>query len=188
MPGIAHAPAVHLAERYSIYCCAGALNRARQASSHLEFHPFDPKTHRSCSTLGKGWATKAFFSDDGSTAMEVALKMAYRLFLVRHKDYDKLLQSEGHKTKVEVITQADCYHGRPMQLFHKNPHSSCCYSFLSSRRYVGSDGYGSAINIQPSKLSSRYSIIVCELVGHKLTVPYPYDVCFDSHSTPGELQ
>ncbi|KIY53797.1 PLP-dependent transferase [Fistulina hepatica ATCC 64428] len=29
---------------------------------------------------GKGWASRAFFSDDGATAMEVALKMALRTF------------------------------------------------------------------------------------------------------------
>ncbi len=107
---MAHTPAVRLAERYSIYCYAAALNKTRQASHRLEFRPYDPEIHRSCSTLGKGWATKAFFSDDGSTAVEVALKMAYRLFSVRHKDSEKLLQSEGHK-KMAVVTQADCYHG-----------------------------------------------------------------------------
>lgn len=28
---------------------------------------------------GKGWASRAFYSDDGSTGMEIALKMAMRL-------------------------------------------------------------------------------------------------------------
>ncbi|KAJ7276666.1 PLP-dependent transferase [Mycena rebaudengoi] len=32
---------------------------------------------------GKGWAARAFFSDDGSTGMEIALKMALRAFTVR---------------------------------------------------------------------------------------------------------
>ncbi|KAJ7621079.1 PLP-dependent transferase [Roridomyces roridus] len=32
---------------------------------------------------GKGWASRVFFSDDGSTGMEVALKMALRAFSVR---------------------------------------------------------------------------------------------------------
>ncbi|KAF7340860.1 PLP-dependent transferase [Mycena sanguinolenta] len=32
---------------------------------------------------GKGWASRVFFSDDGSTGMEIALKMALRAFSVR---------------------------------------------------------------------------------------------------------
>ncbi|KAJ7667394.1 PLP-dependent transferase [Mycena rosella] len=34
---------------------------------------------------GKGWASRVFFSDDGSTGMEVALKMALRAFSVRER-------------------------------------------------------------------------------------------------------
>lgn len=33
---------------------------------------------------GKGWASRAFISDNGSTGMEVALKMALRAYTVRH--------------------------------------------------------------------------------------------------------
>ncbi|KZT29670.1 PLP-dependent transferase [Neolentinus lepideus HHB14362 ss-1] len=32
---------------------------------------------------GKGWASRAFFSDDGSTGMEIALKMALRVFAMK---------------------------------------------------------------------------------------------------------
>ena len=35
---------------------------------------------------GKGWASRAFFSDDGSTGMEIALKMALRAYSVHRKN------------------------------------------------------------------------------------------------------
>eukprot|EP00808_Paulinella_micropora_P006307 g38049.t1 len=53
---------------------------------------------------GKDWAAKVFYSDDGSTAMEVALKMAFRLYETRGLRRDK--------TKpLGVLAQAGCYHG-----------------------------------------------------------------------------
>ena len=35
--------------------------------------------------VGKGWGERVFYSDNGSTAVEVAIKMALRTFTVRHK-------------------------------------------------------------------------------------------------------
>jgi len=54
---------------------------------------------------GRGWAQRVFFSDDGSTAMEVALKMALRLFEKRRGGGDE------EKYSPVVITQRDSYHG-----------------------------------------------------------------------------
>lgn len=34
--------------------------------------------------LYAGWATRAYFSDNGSTAIEIALKMAFRKFSFDH--------------------------------------------------------------------------------------------------------
>ncbi|KAJ7044967.1 PLP-dependent transferase [Mycena alexandri] len=54
---------------------------------------------------GKDWASRVFFSDDGSTAMEVALKMALRAFSVRE-------QLEGTERKaLGVLGIKGSYHG-----------------------------------------------------------------------------
>lgn len=52
--------------------------------------------------VGKGWASRVFFSDNGSTAVEVALKMAFRKRKVDQKIDGK---------KMEVAAIEGCYHG-----------------------------------------------------------------------------
>ncbi|KAJ6489193.1 PLP-dependent transferase [Mycena vitilis] len=54
---------------------------------------------------GKGWASRVFFSDDGSTGMEVALKMALRAFSVREN-----LQGKARKD-LGVLGLRGSYHG-----------------------------------------------------------------------------
>ncbi|KAJ6541994.1 PLP-dependent transferase [Mycena vulgaris] len=54
---------------------------------------------------GKGWASRVFYSDDGSTGMEVALKMALRAFSVREG-------IEGPERKaLGVLGLRGSYHG-----------------------------------------------------------------------------
>ncbi|KAI5119005.1 hypothetical protein M0805_004415 [Coniferiporia weirii] len=56
---------------------------------------------------GAGWASRVFFSDDGSTAMEVALKMALRAYCVRHgRSLDK-----AEKQQLGVLGLKGSYHG-----------------------------------------------------------------------------
>lgn len=57
---------------------------------------------------GRRWASRVFFSDDGSTAMEIAIKMALRLSETR-----KGIKSDANPcvSKVMVLSQQDCYHG-----------------------------------------------------------------------------
>lgn len=66
-------------------------------------------------TVGKRWASRVYFSDDGSTAVEVALKMAFRKFVTDHDlDYSAFTAKEINETKKKklvVLAQANCYHG-----------------------------------------------------------------------------
>lgn len=55
-------------------------------------------------TQGEGWATRAFFSDNGSTGMEVALKMALRATAV-------LYPSSEPKPQLEILGLSGSYHG-----------------------------------------------------------------------------
>ncbi|EMD33470.1 hypothetical protein CERSUDRAFT_118053 [Gelatoporia subvermispora B] len=54
---------------------------------------------------GKGWASRAFFSDDGSTGMEVALKMALRAYTVKH-GLDK-----AERKHLGILGLKGSYHG-----------------------------------------------------------------------------
>jgi dethiobiotin synthetase/adenosylmethionine--8-amino-7-oxononanoate aminotransferase len=61
---------------------------------------------------GKGWAERVFFSDNGSTAMEIAVKMALKKTstTLSSSVHEEEKGGEG-KVEVAVVTQRDCYHG-----------------------------------------------------------------------------
>ena len=56
------------------------------------------------STQGKGWASRVFFSDNGSTGMEVALKMALRATATTYPP-------SNPKPKLEILGVSGSYHG-----------------------------------------------------------------------------
>lgn len=56
---------------------------------------------------GKGWANRVFFSDNGSTGMEVALKMALRAYTSRHGE----VISKSEKKTLGVLGLKGSYHG-----------------------------------------------------------------------------
>jgi bifunctional dethiobiotin synthetase / adenosylmethionine---8-amino-7-oxononanoate aminotransferase len=56
---------------------------------------------------GKGWASRAYFSDDGSTGMEIALKMAMRTFTKR---YGAPLDAKAKKN-LGILGLKGSYHG-----------------------------------------------------------------------------
>ncbi|KAG7538494.1 Aminotransferase class-III [Arabidopsis suecica] len=59
--------------------------------------------------VGKGWASRVYFSDNGSTAIEIALKMAFRKFCVDH-DFSEATEEEKHIV-VKVLALRGSYHG-----------------------------------------------------------------------------
>ncbi|XP_027176502.1 bifunctional dethiobiotin synthetase/7,8-diamino-pelargonic acid aminotransferase, mitochondrial [Coffea eugenioides] len=63
--------------------------------------------------VGKGWASRTYFSDNGSTAVEIALKMAFRKFLLDrgiHFDQLKVNASERY-INLKVLALKGSYHG-----------------------------------------------------------------------------
>lgn len=60
---------------------------------------------RLLATVGKHWASKVFFSDDGSTGMEVALKMALRAYSKRYA------VAEAERPNLGILGLKGSYHG-----------------------------------------------------------------------------
>ena len=73
---------------------------------------------------GKNWAKRVFYSDNGATAVEIAIKMAFRLNYYRKvrevvandeiasvDDRIKAINSLYYNKEMCVLTQIDGYHG-----------------------------------------------------------------------------
>ncbi|PKI59852.1 hypothetical protein CRG98_019734 [Punica granatum] len=63
--------------------------------------------------VGKGWASRVYFSDNGSTAIEIALKMAFRKFSVDHGNLSDILSNieDDKKAELMVLALQGSYHG-----------------------------------------------------------------------------
>lgn len=88
--------------------------------------------------VGKGWASRTFFSDNGSTAIEVALKMAFRKFSL---DHGIILDSTDPNTtgkfiEVKVIALKGSYHGDTLGAMEAQAPSSYT-GFLQQPWYTG---------------------------------------------------
>lgn len=75
-------------------------------STHL---PALELTEKLLDTVGKGWADRVFFSDNGSTGMEVALKMALRSSALRMMARGDL--HRGDRAALGVLGLKGSYHG-----------------------------------------------------------------------------
>ncbi|KAK4415274.1 Bifunctional dethiobiotin synthetase/7,8-diamino-pelargonic acid aminotransferase, mitochondrial [Sesamum alatum] len=63
--------------------------------------------------VGNGWASRVYFSDNGSTAVEIALKMAFRKFLSDNKVLLDLVNADvnGRCMDLKVLALQGSYHG-----------------------------------------------------------------------------
>ncbi|KAK7329822.1 hypothetical protein VNO77_24002 [Canavalia gladiata] len=88
--------------------------------------------------VGKGWASRAYFSDNGSTAIEIALKMAFRKFSVDHgliADCHADTSNE-RSTELMVLALQRSYHGDTLGAMEAQAPSSYT-GFLQQPWYTG---------------------------------------------------
>ncbi|CAI5735705.1 unnamed protein product [Hyaloperonospora brassicae] len=96
---------------------ATALAYAAGRYGHVMFpenahEPAFQLSEKLLASVGKGWASRVYYSDDGSTAVEVALKMAFRKYVLDHKlDYSQFASDQATRSKIITLAQANCYHG-----------------------------------------------------------------------------
>ncbi|KAL9224591.1 hypothetical protein vseg_000611 [Gypsophila vaccaria] len=101
---------------------------------------YEPALH--CAELlldgvGKGWASRTFFSDNGSTAVEVALKMAFRKFLHDHETVvDISDQNSKQSVEFRVLALNGSYHGDTLGAMEAQAPSSYT-GFLQQPWYIG---------------------------------------------------
>lgn len=87
--------------------------------------------------VGKGWASRVYFSDNGSTAIEIALKMAFRKYSSDHginQDSNKDLNRGSVEFKVLALNGS--YHGDTLGAMEAQAPSSYT-SFLQQPWYSG---------------------------------------------------
>ena len=75
-----------LAPRLTSALAAGAARYGHVMHPEVAIEPALAVARRLLDGPGRGWGARVFFSDDGSTAVEVALKMAFRKFAADHAD------------------------------------------------------------------------------------------------------
>ncbi|KAK8515581.1 hypothetical protein V6N12_075615 [Hibiscus sabdariffa] len=88
--------------------------------------------------VGKGWATRVYFSDNGSTAIEIALKMAFRKFSSDHGIFPELLKNNPADSCHELMVLAlkGSYHGDTLGAMEAQAPSAYT-GFLQQPWYTG---------------------------------------------------
>ncbi|XP_015878220.3 bifunctional dethiobiotin synthetase/7,8-diamino-pelargonic acid aminotransferase, mitochondrial [Ziziphus jujuba] len=88
--------------------------------------------------VGKGWASRTYFSDNGSTAIEIALKMAFRKFTFDHGTLSDLLNDDSTQrhSQLMVLALNGSYHGDTLGAMEAQAPSSYT-GFLQQPWYTG---------------------------------------------------
>ncbi|KAL1558381.1 Bifunctional dethiobiotin synthetase/7,8-diamino-pelargonic acid aminotransferase, mitochondrial [Salvia divinorum] len=88
--------------------------------------------------VGKGWASRVYYSDNGSTAVEIALKMAFRKFLSDHEMLSDNVSSDenGNCMDLKVLALRGSYHGDTLGAMEAQAPSSYT-GFLQQPWYSG---------------------------------------------------
>ncbi|CAJ0745627.1 2992_t:CDS:2 [Entrophospora sp. SA101] len=110
-------------------------------------------------TTGKDWAKKVFFSDNGSTAMEVALKMALRSTIKKyHNDNPNLdlkilgLDGSYHGDTIGVMNSSSYWINPPRILMKNNE-----YHILIPSSFTETTKFNNSNTIKYTSLSSLFS-------------------------------
>ncbi|WVZ94342.1 hypothetical protein U9M48_040243 [Paspalum notatum var. saurae] len=88
--------------------------------------------------VGKGWASRVYYSDNGSTAIEIALKMAFRKFSLDHgilSESEKNIKNERN-ILLKVLALNGSYHGDTLGAMEAQAPSAYT-SFLQQPWYSG---------------------------------------------------
>ncbi|WOL05523.1 bifunctional dethiobiotin synthetase/7,8-diamino-pelargonic acid aminotransferase, mitochondrial [Canna indica] len=88
--------------------------------------------------VGKGWASRAYFSDNGSTAVEIALKMAFRKYMFDHEicAASPKFRLHGSCPELKVLALNGSYHGDTLGAMEAQAPSSYT-SFIQQPWYSG---------------------------------------------------
>ncbi|GAU21004.1 hypothetical protein TSUD_201530 [Trifolium subterraneum] len=111
--------------------------------------------------VGKGWGSRVYFSDNGSTAIEIALKMAFRKFSVDHGlilDCHEDATNE-RSTELMVLALQRSYHGDTLGAMEAQAPSSYT-GFLQQPWYTGRGLFLSPPSV--SMYNNKWSISIPE--------------------------
>ncbi|CAI0555883.1 unnamed protein product [Linum tenue] len=86
--------------------------------------------------VGKGWAARSYFSDNGSTAIEIALKMAFRKFCNENDVLPVRSNTGGRCFDLKVLALNGSYHGDTLGAMEAQAPSSYT-AFIQQPWYSG---------------------------------------------------